>query len=137
MIIGIGTDIVEIDRIKKAVLRWGRRFLQRVYTEDEISYCYSKRDPFSGLAGRFAAKEATTKAFSSFFESEKTVSTFRNMTDKLSLKDIEIINNKSGKPNIIIKNPAFTSERIKIHSTISHEKIYAIATVLIEIMNNE
>lgn len=56
----IGIDIIDIDRVKKAVLRTPR-FLQRVYTAAERDYCMSKRNPYPSLAARFAAKEAVRK----------------------------------------------------------------------------
>jgi len=62
MIYGIGTDIVEIKRVRDAVERWGKRFLKKIFTENEISYCYKKKDPFLHLAVRFAEKEALIKA---------------------------------------------------------------------------
>ena len=62
MIYGIGTDIVEIARIRRALERWGDRFLNRVFTQEEIQYALGRRDPAPHLAGRFAAKEAAAKA---------------------------------------------------------------------------
>lgn len=72
MIVGIGTDIVEISRIKNAVAKWGERFLRKIFTENEISYCYKKKDPFPHLAVRFAAKEAVIKALSTEDRGQKT-----------------------------------------------------------------
>lgn len=134
MIIGIGTDIIEIVRIKRAVQRWGRKFLDRIYTEDELSYCYLKKDPFACLAARFAAKEAAIKAFSWIFDSNHA-----NKIKKLSLKDIEIINKNGGLPYLIIKNLNFRTKisDYSIHLTISHERVYAVATVVIEKSNSE
>ncbi|WP_341478871.1 holo-ACP synthase [Sporotomaculum syntrophicum] len=63
-IIGIGTDIIEIDRIKSAASR-GERFLGRVFTAGEIAFCMRRRNPWPGLAARFAAKEAVFKALGS------------------------------------------------------------------------
>ncbi|MFZ5596056.1 MAG: holo-ACP synthase [Bacillota bacterium] len=59
---GIGTDIVEIYRIKNVVERSGDRFLTRVFTENELSMCLGRKNPYPCLAGRFAAKEAVFKA---------------------------------------------------------------------------
>lgn len=136
MIIGIGTDIVEIVRIKKAVEKWGKRFLDRIYTADETSYCFLKKNPFPCLSGRFAAKEAAIKAFSFFSESKKTGLHHENSMNRLSLKDCEIMNRKNGMPYIVIKNPCFSLEKIKIHLTISHERFYTVATVVIEMVEN-
>jgi holo-[acyl-carrier protein] synthase len=61
-IIGIGLDATDIPRIRSTYERFGRRFLDRVFTEGEISYCLGHRDPAPSLAARFAAKEAGMKA---------------------------------------------------------------------------
>ncbi|HEY5214621.1 MAG TPA: holo-ACP synthase [Acidobacteriaceae bacterium] len=62
MVIGLGTDLIEIERIERSVERFGDAFLQRVYTPGEILYCQSKRNAGESLAARFAAKEAGAKA---------------------------------------------------------------------------
>ena len=59
---GIGIDLVEIPRLRRVVERWQERFLHRVFTEEELAYCMSRRDPIPHLAARFAAKEAALKA---------------------------------------------------------------------------
>ena len=61
-IIGIGLDATDIPRIARAIERFGDRFLHRVFTDREISYCMRRRDPAPHFAGRFAAKEAAMKA---------------------------------------------------------------------------
>jgi holo-[acyl-carrier protein] synthase len=62
-IIGLGTDIVEVERIKGVLERQGERFLGRVFTEEERAYCQRMKYPHKHLAARFAAKEAVSKAF--------------------------------------------------------------------------
>ncbi len=128
MIYGVGTDIVEIKRIKDAVEKWGEQFLKRIFTENEIAYCCKKKDPFPHLAVRFAAKEAVIKAISS--------------EDRLikigNFKNIEILNHPSGKPFIKIHTshfPLLTSHFI-IHLTLTHERNYAVATVVLETKNS-
>ncbi len=59
---GIGVDLTRIPRLREVVARWNDRFLQRVFTEQELEYCRRRRDPIPHLAARFAAKEATLKA---------------------------------------------------------------------------
>ena len=59
---GIGIDLVQIPRIRRVVERWQDRFLERVFTEEELAYCRARRDPVPHLAARFAAKEAGLKA---------------------------------------------------------------------------
>ncbi len=63
VVLGVGTDLVEVERIRGAHERHGERFLQRIFTEGEIAYCRGHRDPHPFLAARFAAKEAAAKAF--------------------------------------------------------------------------
>jgi len=63
LLIGLGADLVDIDRIRGVVERQGERFLQRVYTEEERAYCLGMKVPYPHLAARFAAKEAVSKAF--------------------------------------------------------------------------
>jgi holo-[acyl-carrier protein] synthase len=62
LVIGIGTDIIEIARIERSVERFGDAFLERVFTAGEIAYCQRKRNAAESLAARFAAKEAGAKA---------------------------------------------------------------------------
>jgi holo-[acyl-carrier protein] synthase len=62
MVIGLGTDLIEIERIERSVARFGDRFLERVFTPGEIAYCYAKKTSAESLAARFAAKEAGAKA---------------------------------------------------------------------------
>ncbi|HTB62959.1 MAG TPA: holo-ACP synthase [Opitutales bacterium] len=62
-VLGVGTDIVEVERIRAALERHGDKFLHRLYTAEEIAYCQKHRDPHPFLAARFAAKEAASKAF--------------------------------------------------------------------------
>ena len=85
MIIGLGTDIIEIDRLKLAVKKYGRRFLDRIYTEKEQKYFSDKADPFPHMTARFAAKEACSQSLG------------RGMDRGLSWKKIEIQN-----PNMVM-----------------------------------
>ncbi|HMK61744.1 MAG TPA: holo-ACP synthase [Dissulfurispiraceae bacterium] len=125
MIAGIGTDIVEIDRIRQAVGKWGDRFVKRIFVESELSYCYSKRDPFPSLSARFAAKEAAVKALSSLIAN-----------DQIFMSDVIINNEISGKPYIVISERAckYLDGDLTFHLTLSHERGHAVATVLVEKM---
>jgi holo-[acyl-carrier protein] synthase len=122
MIYGIGIDIVQNVRIQHAVERWGKRFLERVFTEEEIAYAFRKNNPYHALSVRFAAKEAFIKAFSS----EQAV----------AMTDVEIRNQGNGKPLMEIRGR--TGELLKqkpirnIHVSLSHEKDYSVAYVVIE-----
>ncbi|MGO9379376.1 MAG: holo-ACP synthase [Dissulfurispiraceae bacterium] len=123
MIAGIGIDIVEIERIRTAVDKWGNKFLKRIFSEHEISYCFSKRDPFLNLAGRFAAKEAAVKALSGLAGYHD-----------INVGDIEVLNNPSGKPYVVFAEGinSHISNTVVLHISLSHERSYAIATVIAE-----
>jgi holo-[acyl-carrier protein] synthase len=114
MIEGIGVDIVSNSRIKKLYKRFGEKFLKRIFTEREINYCLRHSNPIPHLAGRFAAKEAVIKAL--------------DKPEGLKLKDIEIINNQNGSPIVLIYG--VKDKKIKI--TLSHEKNYTVAFVILE-----
>ena len=108
---GIGIDMVEISRLKRAIDKWGDEFLNRVFNKKEIEYSMQKRFPYQHLAARFAAKEAIIKAFGN---------------NPVTFKDIEIINDKFGKPSCRIH-----SRKNHIHLSIAHTDKYAIATAII------
>ncbi len=122
MIYGIGIDIVSVGRIKRAVDRWGDRFLRRVFTEREIDYSYKKKEPSLSLSARFAAKEAVIKAIGSEIH--------------VAMTDIEVMNRGSGQPFIEVKGRlrTFFEERsIKcVHLSMSHEREYSVACVVVE-----
>ena len=111
MISGIGIDMVEVSRLKKAINKWGEEFLNRVFTKKEIKYSMQKRFPYQHLAARFAAKEAVMKAFGN---------------NLVTFRDIEIINDKTGKPSCRLRNKKRT-----VHLSITHTDKYAIATAVI------
>lgn len=116
-----GTDIIEIERIKKSIEdeKMGKAFVERVYTQKEIEYCESKKmQKYQHYAARFAAKEATFKAISEQLE------------DKYSItwKDIEIVNNEQGRPELNLIG--IDLENVEdIDLSISHCKEYAVANV--------
>jgi holo-[acyl-carrier protein] synthase len=122
MIYGVGIDLVKIERIKNVVEKWGKRFLDRVFTEEEISYCYEKKEPYLSLAVRFAAKEALVKAIGSAIP--------------VSLTDIEVINMDTGKPFLKVNGrlEEFFKEKLirKVHLSLSHEHEYGVACVVLE-----
>lgn len=121
---GIGNDIIEVERIRRAYLRFPEKFLSTLFTEQESAYCLKKKDPAIHLAGRFAAKEAVVKALGTGFS---------NGTDWL---DIEVRNSSTGKPEVFLskalqkKFPALT-----IHLSISHCKLYASAVAICFVAN--
>ena len=121
MKIKCGTDIIEIDRIKDTIDEMGEKFLNRIFTKEEIKYCESKnKQKYEHYAARFAAKEAAFKALSF------------NMQNKYSesWQDIEVVNNEQGRPGINIKNINLNNiESIDI--SLSLCKNYAIANVTV------
>ncbi|HMK42610.1 MAG TPA: holo-ACP synthase [Dissulfurispiraceae bacterium] len=123
MVVGIGTDIVEIQRITDAVTRWGSHFLSRVYTDAEQAYCMTKHSPYQSLAARFAAKEATIKALSPLRAEGGSVP---------ALTDIEVLNDSTGRPHIRLYGPVRRILRNHtLHLSIAHEKHYAVASVVL------
>lgn len=108
---GIGIDIVEISRLKQSIDKWGKAFLNRVFTKKELDYSMQKRFPYQHLAARFAAKESIIKAFGN---------------TPVTFKEIEISNDKFGKPSCRIRN-----KKNNIHLSIAHTDKYAIATAII------
>ena len=120
MKITCGTDIIEIERIKQTMEDMEQAFKDRVFTEAEIQYCESrKKQKYQHYAGRFAAKEAVFKAIST------------KLNDKYAItgKDIEIIDDKEGKPYVHLYG---IDENIfeSIDISISHCNEYAIAYVV-------
>ncbi|HAK88045.1 MAG TPA: holo-[acyl-carrier-protein] synthase, partial [Nitrospiraceae bacterium] len=97
----------------------------KIFTDNEIAYCNEKKDPYPHLAARFAAKEAVIKASSSL----------RGM--RLAFHDIEVLNEPSGKPFINILSPYLLPlNSFIIHLTLTHERNYAVAVVVVERKNS-
>ena len=117
----IGTDIVSIPRLKKTIISsQGDKFINRIFTENEINYCNNKVDSFIHFAGRFAAKEAITKALLS-----------SEIIGSVNMKSIEIISGKNRKPEV---NLIISSElKFQCKVSISHTAEYAVAFALIEL----
>lgn len=123
MIIGTGIDICRIKRIRDVCQRLEERFLQRVYTRDEIRYSFHFNDPYPRLAGMFAAKEAVRKAFGERLKG-------------IGLKEIEIMHLPSGQPKLQMLGQAKSlADEMGVkttHISISHERLYAVAFALFE-----
>src|SRR3989338_284583 len=120
--IKIGTDIVEINRVQSAYKRFGKRFLKRVLTEREIKYVTSNsKSLIQRLAGRFAAKEATSKVLGTGLRG-------------VYFKEIEIIREPSGAPKIVLHKRALKKAKEKrltnFEVSISHERDFAVAIVV-------
>ena len=124
MIVGTGIDIVEIDRIKRSIIKYSDRFINKVFTQKEIDYCHSQADPAKHFAARFSVKEAVLKCFGT------------GMTGGILWKDVEVDNKKSGQPTLNLYGKGkdlFNQLKIKhIHISITHDKNYAVAHAIAE-----
>ena len=126
MIIGIGVDIIEIERVRQAIQN-NKKFLSKLFTEREIDYFISRNMNSEVIAGNFAAKEAVSKALGTGIRG-------------FSFKDIEILRNELGKPEVILHSGANlignklvgNNNSLRIHLSISHNNSSAIAYSVLE-----
>jgi len=124
VIVGVGTDIIEVARIRRVIEQHGDRFLRHILTGVELDRAPLKQGKYAFFAGRWAAKEALAKALGT------------GIGASCAWTDIEVINNGDGKPQIQLKGQALqTAEKMdvsRIHVSISHEKALACAVVILE-----
>lgn len=122
MIIGIGTDIVEIERIKNAIDKYGERFKNRIFTDTEQEYCDSfNNNKYQHYAARFAAKESFSKAIGT------------GITKGFVFKEIGILNEPNGKPLVILEGALLEKwGKYKISISLSHTDNNAVAYLIIE-----
>ncbi|MCU0651727.1 MAG: holo-ACP synthase [Candidatus Omnitrophica bacterium] len=114
MIIGTGVDITEVRRLRQAVEKWGDAFTNRIFTKVELENAKTRGSFYQHLAGRFAAKEAVFKALGN---------------KNLNWKDMEILNDRDGRPRCtIVRSKA---KNLHVHISISHVKNYAVANAVI------
>ena len=129
MIRGIGIDVIEISRIEGAIGKWGDRFLNRVFSETEISYCRNRNFGARHYAARFAAKEACLKSLGI------------GLGMGLSLKNISVVNNEKGKPELLIDKdlqPILKeSQTCQFYLSMSHTREYASAIVVVELRGSD
>jgi len=123
MIIGVGTDIIEVKRIER-LLSKQERFKKRIFTQGEIEYCDQKKNNVQNYAARFAVKEALLKAIGTGWR------------EGITFKEIEVTNNEKGKPELVLSG---TVKKImeemgvtNIQVSISHLKDLAIGMVILE-----
>ena len=116
--VSVGVDLVEVDRIAATLKRFGTRFLERVFTEDEIAYCRGRAPQ---LAARFAAKEAVMKALGTG-------------TRGIGWREVEVRRKRSGEPEIALHGRAIERARQlgidRLAVSLSHSKHYAVASVI-------
>jgi len=127
MIAGFGIDITEVERIGKSLEKFGDRFIEKLFTESERAYCAgmnSKSSRARCFAGRFAAKEAFLKALGT------------GLREGIKWTDIEILNDKLGKPELNLRNRAALEAESRsishLYVTLSHSRGAAVAAVVLE-----
>lgn len=124
MMIGVGIDLVDVSRMKKLLAKWGDRFTGRYFSQHETEYCQRKAAPAIHFAARFAAKEAFLKSLGI------------GLGMGVKLKDIAVINDRQGKPDLILTGQAqcLISERgiRKVHLSLTHTSECAAAVVILE-----
>ena len=124
MIVGTGIDIVEVPRVAAAIERFGRRFVERVFTRAEIDYCESKANRVERFAARFAAKEAAMKALGTGWRHGVT------------WRDVEVRREPGGRPTLAFSGKAaeFASQlgMVRVSVSLSHTASEAIAQVILE-----
>ena len=120
----MGTDIVNINRIKKAIRNQSPGFLKRIYTKTEIKSCEKRKNKMECFAKRFAAKEALFKAI--------------GLKNKLEFQDVEVKNNNSGSPSFNIRGRSlknlkkiFKNKKYKVHLSMSDDYPWAVASVIV------
>lgn len=124
MIVGLGTDLVEIARIEQSIARYGQRFLERIFTPAEIAYCQSKKAFGESFAARFAAKEAGAKALGT------------GISFGVSWHEFEVRRELSGKPSLYLSGRA-SSLALSLGVTrtaisLTHTRTQAMAVVVLE-----
>ncbi len=124
MILGLGIDLVHIPRIEGVINRFGHRFLNRVYTEQEIEICLKRKRPSEAFAIRFAAKEACSKALGT------------GMRKGVAWRQMEVLQENSGRPVLVLNgNARRLAMQIGAQSwmvSLSHEGEYATAVVILQ-----
>ena len=119
MNIKVGTDIIEVARIKDSIEKIGEKFLNRVFTAKEVEYCESKKaTKYEHYAARFAGKEAVFKAISPILKNKFSI----------DWTDVEILNDKQGRPYVTFYKEEL--KNINVDLSLSHIKDYAVATAV-------
>ena len=124
MIVGIGTDLAEVPRIRRSIERFGDRFPNRIFTERERAYCWSKANAHERFAARFAAKEAGMKAIGTGWRRG------------VRWVDFEVANEPSGRPTLLLSGVAkVVAERLstsRVAISLTHTQELAFAVVILE-----
>ena len=124
MILGIGTDLIEVARIASSFEKFGERFANHILLPDEIAYCRSHKNPAPFLAVRFAAKEAVSKAFGT------------GIGAQLGWHDLEVQRKPSGEPFVVLheggRKLLAARNASRMHLSLSHTANYAAAVAVLE-----
>jgi len=124
MVLGLGTDLMEIERVQASMDRFGERFLDRVFTEGEIAYCMRKKQSAESFAARFAAKEAGAKALGT------------GISRGVSWKEIEVRREIGQRPTLHFSGRAQELANAmgvrRVQLSLSHSRTLAMAVALVE-----
>ena len=120
-ILGIGVDVVDVDRMKDVLEKQGKVFLDKVFSDMEVTYCKTRKKPYIHFGARFAAKEAVAKAMRT------------GWSGAFHWRDIEVVNDQSGAPHILLsRDVAKALEQCSVHLSLSHTDNTIVAFVVLE-----
>ena len=125
MVVGVGTDLIEIARVQASIDRFGEQFLRRIYTDGEIAYCQrKKRNAAESFAARFAAKEAAAKALGT------------GISRGVSWREIEVLRERGQRPELALQGRAAARAQAlgvtRISLSLTHSRDVAMAMVVME-----
>ncbi len=124
MVLGLGTDLIETGRVEESIKRFGERFLERIFSPEEIAYCMRKKNAAESFAARFAAKEAGAKALGT------------GISRGVMWKEFEVKREASGKPSLHLSGRAAELAGAmgvkKIQLSLTHSREFALAVVVVE-----
>ena len=124
MVLGIGTDLIETSRVRESMDRFGQRFLDRIFTAQEIGYCQRKKNAAESFAARFAAKEAGAKALGT------------GISRGISWKELEVRREASGRPTLHLSGRAAELAKAmgvqRTQLSLTHSRDLAMAVVVVE-----
>jgi len=120
-ILGIGVDVVDVQRLKDVLEKKGKAFLDKVFSDMEVTYCKTRKKPHIHFSARFAAKEAVAKAMRT------------GWSGAFHWRDIEVVNDQSGAPHILLsRDVAKALEQCIVHLSLSHTDTTVVALVVLE-----
>ena len=120
-ILGIGVDVVDVQRMKAVLEKQGKSFLDKVFSDMEVTYCKTRSKPYIHFGARFAAKEAVAKAMRT------------GWSGAFHWRDIEVVNDQSGAPHILLsRDVAKALEQCSVHLSLSHTDNTVVAFVVLE-----